>query len=163
MSTSTILLASWAAALLIYAWRRGDGSHRRGLVRAWHTLRRTLPLLLVAFLIVGYVNALAPQSLIQAFLGPDSGWRALLLADGIGILLPGGPYVVFPLISILYRTGAGLGAAVTMITSWAMLALISVTFELPFMGWRFTAVRWGLGLAFPILAGGIAQLLFERL
>jgi hypothetical protein len=47
-----------------------------------------------------------------------------------------------------------------MIASWAMLALISVTFELPFMGWRFAAVRWGLGLAFPVLVGGIAQLIF---
>ena len=47
--------------------------------------------------------------------------------------------------------------AVTLVTSWAALALISVTFELPFMGWRFTAVRWGLGLSVPLLAGLIAQ------
>jgi hypothetical protein len=40
-----------------------------------------------------------------------------------------------------------------------MLALLTVTFELPFMGWRFTVVRWGIGLAVPILAGGIAMLL----
>jgi hypothetical protein len=36
----------------------------------------------------------------------------------------------------------------------------SVTFELPFMGWRFTAVRWGLGLVVPFLAGLLAQLIF---
>jgi uncharacterized membrane protein YraQ (UPF0718 family) len=61
---------------------------------------------------------------------------------------------------VLYQAGAGIGAAVALVTSWAMLALISVSFELPFMGWRFTAVRWGLGLIFPILAGAAAQLLF---
>jgi len=146
--------------LLAYAWRRGDGSHRRGLVQGWQTLKRTWLLLLVAFLIVGYVNVLSPQDLIQQWLGPESGWSGLLLAEFIGLLLPGGPYVVFPLIAVLYGAGAGLGPAVTLITSWAMLALISVTFELPFMGWRFTAVRWGLGLIFPILAGALAQLLF---
>jgi uncharacterized membrane protein YraQ (UPF0718 family) len=160
VNAATAILVMWAAGLLIYAWWRRDGSHQRGLRQAWQTLRRTLPLLVVAFVIVGYVNALSPQSFVQTWLGPHSGLRGLLLAEGVGIFLPGGPYVVFPLISALYHTGAGLGPAVTIIASWAMLALISVTFELPFMGWRFSAVRWGLGLAFPVLVGGIAQFIF---
>jgi len=160
VTTATVTLVLIALVLLAYAWRRGDGSHRRGLVQGWQTLKRTWLLLLVAFLIVGYVNVLSPQDLIQQWLGPESGWSGLLLAEFIGLLLPGGPYVVFPLIAVLYGAGAGLGPAVTLITSWAMLALISVTFELPFMGWRFTAVRWGLGLFFPVLAGALAQLIF---
>jgi uncharacterized membrane protein YraQ (UPF0718 family) len=160
MSVATITLASLAAVLLFYAWRQNDGSHRRGLRQGWQTLRRTLPLLLVAFVIVGYVNVLSPQELVQAWLGPESGWRGILLAEGVGMLLPGGPYVVFPLIAVLYRAGAGVGPAVTLVTSWAALALISVTFELPFMGWRFTAVRWGLGLLVPLVAGGVVQLVF---
>jgi uncharacterized membrane protein YraQ (UPF0718 family) len=160
MNTATAILAALAAGLLVYAWRRGDGSHRRGVRQGWHTLRRTLPLLVVAFVIVGYVNVLSPQNLVQTWIGPGSGWRGLLLAEGVGMLLPGGPYVVFPLIATLYQVGAGLGPAVALVTSWATLALLSVTFELPFMGWRFTAVRWGLGLACPLLAGGVAQLIF---
>lgn len=163
MNTATAILATWAGGLLIYAWRRGDGSHRRGTQQAWQTVRRTLPLLIVAFIIVGYVNVLSPQSLVQTWLGPNSGWRGLLLAEGVGMFMPGGPYVIFPLISALYRNGAGLGSSVAMITSWAMLAVISVTFELPFMGWRFAAVRWGLGLVFPVLAGAIAQVFFGNL
>jgi len=161
MNTATYFLILLAAGLLAYAWRRGDGSHRRGVMQGWRTLRRTLPLLVVAFAIVGYVNILSPQNLVQAWIGPGSGWQGLLLAEGVGMLLPGGPYVVFPLIAVLYQAGAGLGPAVTLITSWATLALLSVTFELPFMGWRFTLVRWGLGLACPFLAGGIAQLIFR--
>lgn len=160
MTTATIILILLALILLVYAWRQGDGSHRRGLEQGWQTLKRTWLLLLVAFVIVGYVNVLSPQDLIQQWLGPESGWGGLLLAELIGLLLPGGPYVVFPLIGVLYGAGAGLGPAVTLVTSWAMLALISVTFELPFMGWRFTLVRWGLGLPFPILVGAVAQLLF---
>lgn len=161
MNTATAILWVLAAALLGYAWRRGDGSHRRGVRMGWQTVRRTLPLLVVAFVIVGYVNVLAPQRFVQAWMGPASGWRGLVLAEGIGLVLPGGPYVVFPLIAALYRAGAGVGPAVTMVASWAMLGLISVTFELPFMGWRFAVVRWGLGLVFPLLAGGVAQLAFD--
>ncbi len=160
MNVATVLLGILAAMLLAYAWRRGDGSHRRGAVQAWRTLVRMLPLLLAAFVIVGYVDVLAPQHLIQTWIGPGSGWRGLVLSEAAGVLLPGGPYVVFPLIATLYRAGAGLGPAVTLVTAWAMGALLTVSFELPFMGWRFTAVRWGTGLIFPVLAGAAAQLLF---
>jgi uncharacterized membrane protein YraQ (UPF0718 family) len=149
-----------AAGLLAYAWRRGDDSHRRGVAQGWRTLWRNLPLLVVAFVITGYVNVLAPQKLVSAWLGPESGWSGLLVAEVVGMLLPGGPYVVFPLIAVLYQAGAGVGPAVALVTSWATLALLSVTFELPFMGWRFAAVRWGLGLMVPLLAGVAAQLLF---
>jgi len=163
VNTATISLAILATALLIYAWRRGDGSHRRGVVLGVETFRRTLPLLLVAFVIVGYVDVLAPQRLVQAWIGPESGLRGLLLAEGAGMLLPGGPYVVFPLIAALYRAGAGLGPAVTLVTAWAMEALLTITFELPFMGWRFAAMRWGLGLAFPVLAGLLVQIVMGTL
>jgi uncharacterized membrane protein YraQ (UPF0718 family) len=158
MTTATLLLWALAVAALIVAWRRGDDSHRRGARQGWATARRVLPLLLVAFALVGYVEVLAPQQLIQAWIGPGSGGVGLVLSGAVGLLLPGGPYVVFPLIAALYRAGAGIGPAVTLVTAWAMTALITVGFELPFMGWRFTAVRWGLSLPFPVLAGLLARL-----
>ncbi|NOZ50919.1 MAG: hypothetical protein GXP37_12890 [Chloroflexi bacterium] len=159
MTTATITLILLAAGLWLLAWRRHDGSHVRGVQAGWHTLRRTLFLLIIAFIIVGYVNVLQPQTLVQNFIGPESGWQGLALGEGLGMLLPGGPYVVFPLIATLYHAGAGLGPAITLISSWAMLGLLSITFELPFMGWRFTAVRWGLGLIFPLLVGAMVALL----
>jgi hypothetical protein len=48
------------------------------------------------------------------------------LAEGAGMLLPDGPYVVFPLIAVLYQAGAGLGAAVTLVTCWAVLSLLNL-------------------------------------
>jgi uncharacterized membrane protein YraQ (UPF0718 family) len=163
MTTATLSLALIAAGLFVVAWRKGDGSHRRGVIQGWNIFLRNAALLLIAFLIVGFVDALSPTDLVQALIGPESGWQGLLMAEGLGMLLPGGPYVVFPLIALLYQAGAGLGAAVTLITSWATQALLTITFELPFMGWRFTAIRWGLGLVVPPLAGAVAQWVFGGL
>jgi uncharacterized membrane protein YraQ (UPF0718 family) len=160
MMTATVTLAAIAVGLFIYAWQRGDGSHKDGATLGWHTFKRNAALLLIAFIIVGFVEVLSPQDLIQEWIGPRSGWQGLILAEILGMLLPGGPYVVFPIIAVLFKAGAGLGATVTLVTSWATLALLSVTFELPFMGWRFTAVRWGLGLSIPLIAGLAAQLIF---
>lgn len=160
MTTATITLWVIAIPLVIYAWRRQDNSLNTGLQLAWNTTQRNAALLAIAFLIVGYVNILAPTDLVQKWIGNDSGWRGLVLAEMIGMLLPGGPYVVFPLIAVLYNAGAGLGPVVAIVTSWSTQALLTITFELPFMGWRFTAIRWGLGLAVPLLAGVITQVLF---
>lgn len=160
MTTATLVLWAIAAGLGAYAWQRKDGSLKKGLDLAWQTSKRNAALMVVAFVIVGYVNVLSPTRLIQEWIGPDSGFGGLVLAEIIGMLLPGGPYVVFPLIAILYRSGAGLGPAVTIITSWATQALLTVGFELPFMGWRFSAIRWGLGLVIPIFAGVVAMMLF---
>ncbi|MBT3389789.1 MAG: hypothetical protein HN413_05200 [Chloroflexi bacterium] len=160
MTTATITLWIIALPLLVYAWRRRDNSLNKGLQLAWSTTRRNAALLIIAFIIVGYVNILSPTELVQKWIGADSGWQGLFLAEIIGMLLPGGPYVVFPLIAVLHNAGAGLGAVVTLVTSWATQALLTITFELPFMGWRFVAIRWGLGLAVPLLAGAITQALF---
>lgn len=160
MIVATFVLVVIAAGLLVVARRRGDGSHRRGVAEAWRMFKDTLPLLLVAFAIIGLVTVLSPRELVQAWIGPESGWQGLVIAELVGMLLPGGPYVVFPLIAALYQSGAGLGAAVTLTTSWATLALLNLSFEIPFMGWRFTLVRWPLALAVPVLAGAAAEWLF---
>jgi len=160
VTTATIVL--WVIALLLgfYAWRREDSSLKRGFQLGWLTLKRNTALLILAFIIVGYVNVLSPTQLVQEWIGPETGVRGLILAELIGMLLPGGPYVVFPLIAVLYHAGAGLGPAVTLITSWSTQALLTISFELPFMGWRFSAIRWGLGLLIPLLAGAAAISLF---
>lgn len=76
------------------------------------------------------------------------------------MMLPGGPYVVFPLIAILFEAGAGLASVITIITSWSTQSLLTLSFELPFMGWRFTVIRWGIGLIIPLTAGAAAMFIW---
>jgi uncharacterized membrane protein YraQ (UPF0718 family) len=159
VNTATAILGIVALGMSVGAWRKGDGSLQWGLGVSWGTLKRTLPRLLIAFAIVGYVDVLAPQTLVQTWIGPETGTSGLLIGELIGLLLPGGPYVIFPLISALYQAGAGLGPVLSMITSWALLALLSVSFEIPFLGWRFTAIRFALALPIPLLVGLAGALL----
>jgi len=159
MNTATIVLWVIALALGGWAWKKRDGSLKKGGVLAWKTACQNGALLVIAFVIVGYIDLLSPTELIQSWIGPQSGWKGIFLAEGLGMLLPGGPYVVFPLIAILYQSGASLSATITLVTSWATLAFLTVSFELPFMGWRFTLIRWGLGLSIPLIAGGVTLLI----
>ena len=160
MNTSTIILTILAIAMSFIALRRGKPVLASGLEISLQTFKRTAVLLLLAFSIVGFINVLSPQDLVRQLIGPDSGFEGLLIGVATGMLLPGGPYVVFPLIASLYEAGAGIGPTLTVITSWASLALLSVSFELPFLGWRFSALRLSIGLAIPLLVGIAGHLLF---
>lgn len=160
MNQATVILVILAALMIALAARRRDGSLRRGLDLSWTTLKRTIPLMLVAFAIVGFVEELAPQESVQAWIGPGSGIRGIFIGEVAGALLPGGPYVVFPLISALYQAGAGIGPTLAMITSWSGLALLSAAYELPFLGWRFTLIRMGLASSVPLLVGMLGMMFF---
>jgi len=159
MKTAVIVLWLIAFGLSYLAWSKKDGSLKKGAQQGWKTFKNNFLILAIAFLIVGFVEVLSPQNLIEQYLGPNSGWEGLLLAEVIGMLLPGGPYAVFPIVGVIYAGGAGLGPMVTLISSYSLLAFLTITFELPFMGWRFTVIRWGIALFVPLLAGAIAMLL----
>lgn len=159
MTQATLILVLIALVLAVIAWRQGPEQLKQGAQTGWATLKRTLPVLMLAFIIVGFVNALEPQALVRSWIGPNSGYQGLLIGTLAGMLLPGGPYVVFPLIATLYQSGAGLGPTLAMITSWATIALLTVSFELPFMGWRFSLIRLSLGLFVPLAVGLLGTLL----
>lgn len=161
MNLAASVLAAIASVMLVLTWRRKDGSLQKGLGLSWNAFRRTAPLLLLAFLIIGFVEVLAPRELITAWIGPETGLQGILIGEIAGILLPGGPYVVFPLIGALYQAGAGFGPILAMVTSWAGLALLTISFELPFLGWRFTVIRLAVTAPFPFLIGLIGHLIFS--
>lgn len=159
MNVSTIILTILAIGMASVAFHRGKTFLASGLEISWRTFRRTAVLLLLAFSIVGFINVLSPQDIIRQLIGPESGFTGLLVGTITGMLLPGGPYVVFPLIASIYEAGAGIGPTLAVITSWASLALLSVSFEIPFLGWRFSALRISLGIVVPILVGLVGQVL----
>jgi uncharacterized membrane protein YraQ (UPF0718 family) len=159
MTEATAILVLIALMLVIIARRQSAEQLKLGVQTGWVTLKRTMPVLLLAFIIVGLVNALEPQSLVRTWIGPESGVQGVAIGTLAGMLMPGGPYVIFPLIATLYQSGAGLGPTLAMITSWATIALLTVSFELPFMGWRFSLIRLGLGVFIPLVVGLMATLM----
>ncbi len=160
MNSATIILWSIFIILFFFSWRKGPEVIKQGASLAWSTTKSNALLIILAFIIVGFVNVLSPEDLIAAWIGPGSGFKGIISSELLGMLLPGGPYVVFPIIAILYEAGAGLAPVVTLITSWSTQSLLTISFELPFMGWRFTAIRWGIGLLIPLIAGYIAMLIW---
>ncbi len=113
-----------------------------------------LPRLIFALLAASFLAQLAPQAMIASVLGRDSGLIGILLASVVGGLLPGGPMTSFPIAVFMWQYGAGVPQMVALLTGWSVFAFNRVVaYELPIMGWRFTAVRLASALILPPLAG----------
>lgn len=152
-----LLLALAALAYLAYA-RGGPELVQSGLRQGSDLLLRYAAIIAVSFLAAGFAEALIPREWVRETLGADSGLRGLFLATGAGMITPAGPFVSMPIAVVMMRSGAGPGPVVAFLTGWSLLALHRfVAWEVPILGWRFAAFRYGVCIALPLLAGLLAR------
>jgi uncharacterized membrane protein YraQ (UPF0718 family) len=121
-----------------------------------------VPLIASAILIGGLVQSIIPGEVISDLLGQEAGLRGLASGSVLGAVVPGGPYVAFPIAGALYRSGASIGAVVAFVSSWSLIALSRLPYEIPFLGVKLVALRVAASLAFPILIGLITQLIHSH-
>ncbi len=156
------VIGIWVVALaaLALCLRRSPVVARRAVVDAGDALWRVLPVMLMALPMAALIAELIPAGWAEAWLGPDSGMVGVVLASLAGGLLPGGPFVAFPLVLGFLKAGAGPAQMVALISGWAILGLHrTLAWELPILGGRFIILRLLASFALPVLAGLSAELL----
>ena len=160
---TTLVLTAVALALVGVAWAQGGpGLAASGLLQGGRTLLRTLPLLVFAFLTAGLVQTLVTQQAITRWLGAESGWRGILLACLGGALMPGGPYVYYPIAAALFKAGAGLGVLVAFVSAKNLWSVSRLPVELALLGPRLTLARFLSTLILPPVLGLLAELFFGK-
>ena len=160
----TLTLLVVVALLLAWmTWRQGEfDAVLSGLGRGAATLWSVTLLLVAAFLIAGLTQALISRELIDRWLGAQSGWRGILLAGLAGALIPGGPYVYYPIAGALLQAGAGLGVLIAFVTAKNLWSITRLPMEFALLGPRLTIIRFLLTLAVPPILGFLAEALFGR-
>jgi len=162
-NSTNIFLALVAAVLAYIAWRQGGSPLAiGGLQSGASLLLRVIPLLIAAFLTAGLIQVLVTKDTISRWLGSESGWRGLALACIGGALIPGGPYVYYPIAAALLQTGAGLGVLVAFVTAKNLWSISRVPVEIALLGSELTFTRFLITFALPPLLGFIAELLFGK-
>lgn len=122
-----------------------------------------IPLVVSATLIAGLVQATIPRQVISDFLGEEAGLKGIALGTIFGSVMPGSPYVIFPLIGGLYKSGAGVGTVIAFVSAWSLISLARIPTELPFLGTKMVAVRIAVSLIFPIVLGILGQIAFSQI
>lgn len=118
--------------------------------------------LALGFLLAGLLDVLISPATMLRWLGDGQGLRGILVGWGIGLLLPGGPYLLFPMVASLFSKGAPPGPLITLIAAKTLLGPIRMlTYEAPLLGWPMTLARLLPGLFVPPLLGVVGQFLYR--
>lgn len=162
-----VALALWGLALLLgyMLWRRDGTAALWGELKAavWRSLA-ILPRLTVAVLTAGFAAKLLHAAPIARYIGPDSGFAGVVISAGVGAIIPGGPVISFPLVVVLSHAGAGTVQIVTFLTAWSVFAVHRVlTYEIPMLGHRFTAIRFVASVPLPFIAAGLTEFYLTQL
>jgi uncharacterized membrane protein YraQ (UPF0718 family) len=156
-----IFLLAVAVFLAGLIWKlKGPEAILSGLSIGWNVLLSVLPLLIAAFLVAGLVQVLATKELVTKWLGTATGWKGIALACLGGGLMPGGPYVYYPIAAVLLQTGAGLGPLVAFVTAKNLWAFSRLPLEIALLGSQLTLTRFLVTLVLPPLFGYVAEKLF---
>ncbi len=157
---TAILIAIVATAAAYVFWRDGV---ERSLEVVWgdaDLFLSMLPKVLAGCLIAAFVTILLPRETVNRWVGPESGAKGILVSTFAGIILPGGPFTIFPIAGAFIAMGADIASAITLITSWTLIGLNrSLVWEMAFFGFDFVSWRWLAALPLPILVGFLVRLL----
>ena len=73
--------------------------------------------LLLGFVLAGLIHVIIPEPAVIKWLGKQNLWYGVLAGWGLGLLIPGGPYVTFPIAANLLRQGAAPGPLIALISA----------------------------------------------
>jgi uncharacterized membrane protein YraQ (UPF0718 family) len=156
VDSTALILAAATAVLLIIAFWRGRDLPLAGLLAGGRTLWRNLPLLLLSFALAGLAQVLIPKELISRWLGTQAGIKGILIGCVVGGLVPGAPYAIFPLVAVLYRAGASLGAVVGFVAAWSLWSVSRLPLEMALIDPKPALVRYAITFVVPPIAGLLA-------
>jgi hypothetical protein len=118
-----------------------------------------VPKVIAGTLIGTLVRLLVPRETILRLVGEESGLRGIMLAALFGMLIPGGPFTVFPMAAAFLVAGADRGSTTAFVTAWLLIGLNrTIVWEMPFFGNDFVLQRFVVALPMPVLAGLLARM-----
>ena len=164
MDASLLILASLTAIAVAVALVRDPQLVVRGLQSTGRLLSGVWIELALGFVLAGLLDALIPAPVLSRWLGGDRPGHGILVGWAAGLVMPGGPYLVFPVVANLFRSGAAPGPLIALLTAKTLVSPIRMlTYEAPLLGWPMTLARLLPGLLLPPVLGVVGHWLFTLL
>jgi uncharacterized membrane protein YraQ (UPF0718 family) len=98
------------------------------------------------FVLVGLFDVWVPRRVVERHVGRDSGPLAIVWMVLLGTLQAGPLYGAFPVAVALWRKGTAPRNVFIYLGAFSALKIPMLTFEVAFLGWRFSLVRTAVTL-----------------
>jgi uncharacterized membrane protein YraQ (UPF0718 family) len=142
-----LLFALFAAVSLIIHFTDG--------MEIWKNFRmffmEMILILPLMFILIGLFDVWVPHERIIRHVGPQAGIWGILWVVLLAMLQAGPLYAAFPMAALLWRKGCSIRNIFIYLGAFTTLKIPMLTFEVGFLGWKFSLLR-GL-LSFPVFIG----------
>jgi len=155
MTGITLLLA------VIGVLRQGPEIIMQALMAGGKMLIGVVPLLIAAFILAGMIQVLISKETVNKWLGKDSGLKGIMLGGIAGALIPGGPYIFYPVAASFLLSGAEIGTVVTFVVAKNLWSLSRLPMEVALLGPKLTLIRYIVTFIFPLIVGVMANTFFS--
>jgi uncharacterized membrane protein YraQ (UPF0718 family) len=164
MDTSTIVMVAAAVIAVALIYLKSPEAANKGLSATGSLMLEITPRMIAAFTLAGLFQAIVPEEVILRWMGHGSGFKGILIGMSLGGITPGGPMTHFPVIASLFKMGVGIGPLVAYLSAWSLFGLQRVImWEIPFLGAKVVAIRIAVSLLFPLVAGWLCELVWDKL
>ena len=122
--------------------------------------REALAFLPCMFLLIGLFDVWVPKEALQRHIGEDSGIKGAVMVI-LFAMLQGGPlYGAFPVAAMLWKKGSSIRNIFIYLGAFSSMKIPMLTFEVGFLGWKFSLLRTLITLpVFLLIAEILARLL----
>jgi uncharacterized membrane protein YraQ (UPF0718 family) len=163
VDATLIILLGLVVVALVVAYLRDAALPMRGLEAGGRLLGSVWIELALGFVLAGLIEVLIPQAMLARWLGGgERVGQGILVGWAAGLVLPGGPYVYFPVAANLFRNGAEAGPIIALLTAKTLVSPVrTLTYEAPLLGWPLTLARFIPALLLPPVLGLVGQRLIN--
>ena len=161
MDASFYILLGLTLAALTVAYFRDPALVSRGLQSSGRLFGGVWMELALGFVLAGLLDVLIPAPVLSRWLGDEHLGQGILIGWGAGLVMPGGPYLVFPVVANLLKSGAAPGPLIALLTAKTLVSPVRMlTYEAPLLGWPMTLARFIPGVLLPPALGWIGHWLY---
>jgi len=161
MDASFYILLGLTVAVLAFALVRDPTLALRGFQSSGRLFSGVWMELALGFVLAGLLDVLIPSPVLSRWLGDEHLGQGILVGWAAGLVMPGGPYLVFPVVANLLKSGAAPGPLIALLTAKTLVSPVRMlTYEAPLLGWPMTLARLIPGVLLPPALGWVGHWLY---
>jgi uncharacterized membrane protein YraQ (UPF0718 family) len=119
----------------------------------WMFFKEMILFLPLMFILIGLFDVWVPREKIEKHIGNESGWKGTGLIILLSSLQAGPLYGAFPFAYILWKKGCSIKNIFIYLGAFATIKIPMITFEIGFLGLKFSLLRTLITLPVFIIIG----------
>jgi uncharacterized membrane protein YraQ (UPF0718 family) len=136
-----IIIFTLTAFFYIYYLRKDKNKLKNSISKGSKNLAKNSIRIFAIFMILGILQNFLSKEAVGKFLLKFSGFKGIIAGALTGSVMMGPVVTGYPISNYLLQNGATYSLITAFLVSWVMIGIISITFEIKYLGKKFAITR----------------------